>query len=78
MFAWSYDDLKTFDTHIMQHIIPIKEGVKPVQQKLRQMHLSLEPTVKAELNKVLAARIIFLVHHTQWVSNLVTSPKEEW
>ena len=34
VFAWSYEDLKTFDTRIMQHVIPIKEGVKPVQQKL--------------------------------------------
>ena len=30
-FAWSYEDLKTFDTRIMQHVIPIKEGAKHVQ-----------------------------------------------
>lgn len=24
-FAWSYEYLKTFDTKIMQHVIPIKE-----------------------------------------------------
>ena len=34
VFAWSYDDLKTFDTQVMQHMIPIKEGAKLVQQKL--------------------------------------------
>lgn len=47
VFSWSYDDLKTFDTQVMQHMIPIKEGVKWVQQKLRKMHPSLEPTIKA-------------------------------
>ena len=35
------------------------------------MHPSLELTVKAELKKLLAARNIFLVSHTQWVANLV-------
>ena len=31
VFAWSYEDLKTFDTQIMQHVNPIKEGAKLVQ-----------------------------------------------
>jgi hypothetical protein len=29
VFAWTYDDLKTYDTRIFQHVIPIKEGVNP-------------------------------------------------
>ena len=35
------------------------------------MHPSLESLVKKELNKLLAAKIIFLVQHTTWVANLV-------
>jgi hypothetical protein len=60
----------------MQHVIPIKEGAKPVQWKLWKMHPSLEPTVKAELNKLLVACIIFLVCHMQWVANLVPVRKK--
>jgi hypothetical protein len=71
IFSWTYDDLKTYDTNIIQHIIPMKPQTNPFQQKLRKMHPSLEPQVKAELNKLLAARIIFPVRHTQWISNLV-------
>ena len=71
VFAWTYDDLKTFNPQVMQHIIPIKQESKPFQQKLRKYHLSLEPTIKKELNKLLAARIIFPIQHTQWVANLV-------
>jgi hypothetical protein len=59
VFAWSYEDLKTFETRIMQQVIPIKEGAKPIHQKLCKMHPILEPMVKAELNKLLATRIIF-------------------
>ena len=68
---WTYEDLKTYDTNIIQHVIPLKENTKPFQQKLRKMHPSLEPLVKKELNKLLAAKIIFPVRHTTWVANLV-------
>ena len=40
------------------------------------MHPSLESLVKKELNKLLAAKIIFLVRHTTWVANLVPVRKK--
>jgi ribonuclease HI len=76
IFTWMYEDLKTYDTNIIQHVIPMKSQTKPFQQKLRKMHPSLEPQVKAELNKLLVARIIFPVRHTQWISNLVPVRKK--
>jgi hypothetical protein len=76
IFSWTYDDLKTFDPNIIQHVIPMKPQTQPFQQKLRKMHPKLEPTVKKELNKLLNAKIIFSVRHTQWVSNLVPVRKK--
>jgi hypothetical protein len=76
VFAWTYDDLKNFDSNIIQHIIPMKPQTQPFQQKLRKMHPKLEPIIKKELNKLLNAKIIFLVIHTQWVSNLVPVRKK--
>ena len=29
VFAWTYEDLKMYDTKIIQHVIPIKDGAKP-------------------------------------------------
>jgi hypothetical protein len=29
VFAWSYANLKTYDTSIVEHKIPLKEGAKP-------------------------------------------------
>ena len=46
VFAWMYDELKTFDTSIMHHNIPMKPEVRPYQQKFRKMHPGLEPSVK--------------------------------
>jgi len=76
IFAWTYEDLKTYDTKIIQHVIPLKENTKPFQQKLGKMYPSLEPLVKKELNKLLAAKIIFPVQHTTWVANLVPVRKK--
>ena len=61
VFVWTYGHIKTYDTKIIQHVIPLKEDAKPFEKKLRKMHPSLEPLVKKELNKLLAAKIIFPV-----------------
>ena len=29
VFAWTYEELKTYDTNIIQHVILIKGGIKP-------------------------------------------------
>ena len=29
VFAWMYEDLKTYDTSIIKHVVPIKAGAKP-------------------------------------------------
>jgi hypothetical protein len=54
----------------------MKPNTKPFQQKLRKMHPNLEPLVKGELNKLLDAKIIFHVRHTQWIANLVPVRKK--
>ena len=59
VIAWTYEYLKTYDTEIIQHIIPLKEDAKPFQQKIRKMQPLLEPLINKELNKLLAAEIIF-------------------
>jgi hypothetical protein len=54
----------------------MKPQTKPFQTEAEENAPILEPQVKAELNKLLAARIIFLVRHTQWISNIVPVRKK--
>jgi hypothetical protein len=35
VFSWSYDDLKTYDTSLIEHKIPLKHGIKPFRKNLR-------------------------------------------
>ena len=46
VFTWTYEDLKTYDTKIIQHVIPLKEYAKAFQEKLWKMHPLLELLVK--------------------------------
>jgi hypothetical protein len=59
VFAYFYRDLKTYNTCIIQHTIPLNPEVKPFQQKLQKYHPSLEPLMCQELKKLLDAKIIF-------------------
>ena len=59
VFTWTYEDLKMYNTKIIQHVIPLKEDENTFKYKLRNMHPSLESFVKKELNKLLMAKIIF-------------------
>ena len=45
VFSWTYEELKTYDMNIIQHVIPIRSRVNPYQQPLRKMHPKLEPLI---------------------------------
>jgi hypothetical protein len=76
VFAWSYEDLKTYDTSIIQHRIPLKEGVKPFRQKLRHVNPLLLPVIEKEVKKLLDAKIIVPLRYSEWVANLVPVQKK--
>jgi hypothetical protein len=46
VFSWSYEDLHGFDPALIQHAIPIKEGIKPVRKKQRPINPALEETIQ--------------------------------
>ena len=71
VFAWKYEDLRTYDTSIIQHKIPLRPGVRPFKQKLRQTNPILLPIIEKEVNKLLDPKIIIPLRYSEWVANLV-------
>ena len=63
-------ELEVYKEDVLQHTIPLREGGKPIRQKLRQINPKLAPLVKAELEKLLAAKIIDPTRYSSWCSNL--------
>lgn len=52
VFAWSYEDLKSYDTSIIQHTIPLKKDQKPFIQKLRRINPILLPSIEKEIKRM--------------------------
>ena len=75
VFAWSYDDLKEYDTSIIQHTIPINPGEKPFRNKLRRINPKLVPIIEKEIKKMFDAKIIVTLRFSKWVANLVPARK---
>ena len=71
VFAWSYDDLKEYDTSIIHHTIPIKPREKPFRQKLRRINPMLSPIIEKEIKKLFDAKITVTLRFSKWVANLV-------
>jgi hypothetical protein len=78
VFAWTYEDLKTYDTSVIEHKIPLKKEAKPFRQKLRQINPMLLPIMEREVKKMLHAQIIVPLRYSEWVANLVLSKEEQW
>eukprot|EP00253_Pinus_taeda_P028367 PITA_28367 len=76
VFAWSYEDLKSYDTSIIQHTIPLKPNQKPFKQKLRRIIPTLLPSIEKEVQKMFKAGIIAPIRFSEWISNLVPTRKK--
>jgi hypothetical protein len=76
VFAWTYEDLRTYDTSIIEHKIPLKEETKPFRKKLRQINPMLLPVMEKEVKKILDAKIIIPLRYSEWVANLVPVRKK--
>ena len=65
VFAWDYSNLKTYDTSIIQHTIPIKPNQKPFRQKLRRINPKLLLSIEKEVNRLLFLSN-FLIGYPIW------------
>lgn len=78
VFAWKYEDLKLYDTSLIQHTIPIEENEKPFRQKLRRINPLLLPLIEKEIRKNFDAKIIVSLRHSKWLCQCGSSEKEKW
>ena len=60
VFAWSYNNLKTYDKKVMQHKIPLKHDTKLVRQKLRHLNPMLLPILRKKLKSCGKLRLFYL------------------
>lgn len=71
VISWSYEELKTYDPEIITHDIPLKLDANPFWQRQRPVNPIIQPLIMKEVKKLLDAKIIFPIHYSTWVANLV-------
>ena len=76
VFVWNYEDLKSYDTVIIQHTISLKENQNPFRQKLRRINPLLFPSIEKEIKIMYGVKIIAPIRFSDWVSNLVPTRKK--
>ena len=69
MFSWSYEEMLGIDPRIVENEITTYPNAKLVWQKLHLVNPKKGEAMKVEVEKILNAYFIYLVHLTQWVSN---------
>jgi hypothetical protein len=71
-----FNELRTYDTYVIEHKIPLKPSVKPFRQNLKQINPILLPVVEREVKKLLDTKIIVPLRYSDWVVNLVLVRKK--
>ena len=69
--ALQYERLKTYDTNIVQHKIPLKPNTNPFKQKLRHVNLILLPFIEKQVKNLLDAKVIVKLRFFDKIENLI-------
>ncbi|RDX91389.1 hypothetical protein CR513_26631, partial [Mucuna pruriens] len=74
--GWKLSDLPGINPSICMHRILVEEEFKPIRQQQRRLNPIILDVVKKEVTKLLAARIIYPISDSQWVSPVQVVPKK--
>jgi hypothetical protein len=68
VIGYSINDLKGLNPTFCTHRIPMEDQCKPIVDHQRRLTHAMQEVVKKEVIKLLDARIIYPVPHSEWVS----------
>ena len=77
VFTWSYEDMSSLDSSIVQHHLPILPHASPVKKKLRRLHPRWSLQVKEEIHTQLSVGFLSVVEYPKWLANFVPVPKKD-
>src|ERR1044072_4792850 len=76
-FAWSYQDMPSLDTSIVEHHLPLRPECPPVKQSLRRVHPDMADKIKKEVQKQLDTGFLVTSEYPQWLANIVPVSKKD-
>ena len=75
-FGYSLQDLKGISPALCTHRIPIDPNSIPNRELQRRLNNAMREVVKQEVLKLLHARIIYPMPHSEWVNPVQVVPKK--
>jgi len=75
VFALEPSQMPGIPREVIEHQLKICPGAKPVQQKPRKQSVEQQNFIREEICMLLHASFIEVVHHPEWLANLVVVPK---
>ena len=76
VFAWMPSDLIGIPSKLGEHCIDLIDGSVLIRQRQYRLNPKYSLMVKEEIDRLLEARFIYLVHNSEWVSPIVVVPKK--
>jgi hypothetical protein len=76
IFAWLSNDLGEVSRDIIVHKLDIDPKVRPKKQKLRKLAEDRVHAAKAEVQRLLDAKVIREVQFTTWLADIVMVKKK--
>jgi hypothetical protein len=73
--GWTIVDIKGISPLVVMHKIHLKENAKPSKEAQRRLNPAMQKVVRAEIIKLLDARIIYPIFDSKWVSLIHVVPK---
>jgi len=77
IFAWSYQDMPSLSSNIVQHRLPLNPECSPVKQKLRRMRPETSLKIKEKVKKQFDVGFLAVARYPEWVANIVPVPKKD-
>ena len=77
IFTWTYQDMPSLSSEIMQHKLPLNPKCSPVKQKLRIMKPEMSLKIKEEVKKQFDAGFLAAAWYPQWVANIMPFLKKD-
>ena len=76
IFAWSSNDLGGVSRDIIEHKLDNDPKIRPKKQKLRKLAEDRVQAAKAEIQRLLDAKVIREVQFATWLANIVMVKKK--
>src|SRR3954469_16825446 len=70
-FAWDYNEMPGLSRSVVEHLLPLNLGKKPIKQLPRRFAPEVMEKIKIEIERLLKSKFIRTARYVEWLANIV-------